>query len=178
LASELEIWKLALQKIGGMGWQSAYLLDRIVLKDYGEREDGVRKLFGFFGLLLLAGLAHCAPAVVEAPFELNTGYTTGPASISCSSSAWTSMGNPVSGTYGTFFKNLDGNTGNIRMIATGSSSAPSAATTTWTWSMAPSANAMYLGGAGYRVYYWCVTSHTAAETATVTQVKPLGGVYP
>jgi hypothetical protein len=157
-----------------MGWQTSCLLDRIVLKEYGEREDGVKKLFGFFGLLFLAGLAHCAPAVVEAPFEV----VSGPTLVSVSTSAWTALSSSSSGTYGTFVKNLDGNTANIRVIATASSSAPATAITTYQWSLAPSDNAMYLGGAGKRVYYWGVSAHTSAESAVVTEVKPLGAVYP
>jgi hypothetical protein len=137
-----------------------------------KREDVMKKILTFLGAMAFCAGLRAAPQVVESPFALNTGYTTGPASIVCATGTWTTMGTPADGTYGTFFKALDGNTGNIRMIATSSSSAPSASTTTWQWSLAPSANAMYLGGAGKQVYYWCVTSHTAAETAAVTQVRP------
>jgi hypothetical protein len=134
----------------------------------------MKTLFAIIGLVGALAI-FCPPArsagaqVSEAPFEL----VSGPTEVSLSTSAWTAIGTSGSGVYGIFIKNLDGNTGNTHVIATNSSSAPSVSTTTWQWSIAPTANSMYLGGAGKKVYFWGMTSHTSAETAVYTEVKPV-----
>ena len=118
--------------------------------------------------------AGCAPVYTESPFEV----LSGPTAVGVSTSTWTALTSSTSGTFGTFFKDLDTNRGSIRIIATASSAAPATSTMTWQWSVAPSANAMYLGGSGQRVWYWGVDSGAGEENVVVTEVRPVKATYP
>lgn len=134
----------------------------------------VRRLLVLVGVVLGLGvMGHAVANVNIAPWSVNTGPTV----VTCSTSAWTSVAPSSGGTFGTFVKNLDTNSTNVEMIATSTSAAPSAATTTWQWNVTPSGNAVFLANQGGQAFLWCV-SVAGANSIVATEVKTPKAQYP
>lgn len=123
-----------------------------------------------------AGVCLAVPVIVQAPFQI----VSGPSSVTCSSSTWTSLAPSTAGTFGTFIKNLDANSSNVEIIASTSSSAPAVSTSTvQQWNATPSGNAVFIGNQGKASFLWCVgASTTGGVSVTVTEVKPTSYTFP
>jgi hypothetical protein len=108
------------------------------------------------------------PLVAESPVEICTDAFT----ISIASAPWTKVPTAqCAGRTGVFLNNLSGNTGTIRCIPTASSTVPTVSTATYAvWELTPLANASFLPGSD-KVYFWCITTNTSAESASGVEVK-------